>query len=941
MSHKKETSIRFLSHRCRVAKTTMIQTKVQFNLSNAKEYFREHLGAGDYYSEGQKISGEWIGQGADKLGLKGAVGEDAFIALCEGKHPETGLRLGQRMNSVRHEGEEVKANRRIFYDFTIAPPKSVSVVALTQDDRILKLHENAVRQAMLELEKLAAARIRKSGQKGDRVTGNLVMATFRHETSRELDPHLHTHCVVFNATFDPLENRWKALETSGMYRAHQYATNLYRHELSKGLRALGYRIENHARGFEIKGVPQSVIDRFSKRHQQIDEETRTRLAKGEKVGNIKDLRERVAHGNRRRKMKNSTADALRSTWSKEMRPEEVSALRTLEKPHLAEKADLAGIVAWAEQHMFERRAVVPEHELMSAALERGRGEDFDLGALRQAIDERGLLREKGTDKITSREVLRCECAVVVAAHDGRNQHVALNPNYRTSASLSAEQTVAVEKILRSRDFVTLFRGGAGTGKSFALKEVEQGLTAASRPVVVLAPQRQQVQDLQADGLKANTLASFLQEKQLAKGAVVIVDEAGQIGARQMAELFSVVRANQGRLILSGDSRQHGSVAASDALRAIEKHSGLKPAVIQTIRRQDPKLGRTEGERAFIGEYRNAVKAAAEGNVAQSFDTLDRLGCIREVGGANQREMLAAEYLAALERKEKALVVAQTREEVRQVKEAIRTKMQDAGKLGSGASLKTYQPVDLDEAQKRDARFYQEGHHVGFIRSYGRFAKGELCPVIGANERGVIIEKNGVQSTMSYRYANRFVVAAAKEMEVAPGDRLQLKFNGKSVEGTRLNNGELVTVREVAPDGSLVVEGVKSTRKTLAPSQRLLVRGYAVTSYGSQGKTVDTVIMSDAANRAATNANQWYVTISRARKNVLVFTPDKSALRAQVQQAGKSELALDLKLGKSPAVDARQSEWTRQSIVAATRIRHYQAIAAHINQNQSNHQRIHL
>jgi conjugative relaxase-like TrwC/TraI family protein len=921
----------------------MIQTKIQFSLSNAKEYFREHLGAGDYYSEGQKIAGEWIGRGAERLGLKGAVDEKAFIALCEGKHPETGKRLGQRMNSTRHEGEDVKANRRIFYDFTIAPPKSVSVVALAQDDRILKLHENAVRQAMSELEKLAGARIRKSGQNTERVTGNIVTATFRHETSRELDPHLHTHCVVFNATFDQVENRWKALQSSGMYRAHRYATNLYRHELSKGLRALGYQIENHSRGFEIKGVSQSIIERFSKRHQQIDEETRTRLAKGEKVRNVKDLRERVAHGNRRRKMKNSTAEALRSTWTKEMRPEEVAALRNLEsvKPRLAEKIDLTGVVAWAEQHLFERRAVVPEHELMSAALERGRGEDFDLGALRQAIDQRGLLREKGTDKITSREVLGLELEVVVTAHDGRNQHVAMSPDYRASTSLSAEQTVAVEKILRSRDFITLFRGGAGTGKSFALKEVERGLTAANRSVVVLAPQRQQVEDLQADGLKANTLASFLQDKQLAKGAVVIVDEAGQIGARQMAELFRVVRANQGRLILSGDSRQHGAVAASDALRAIEKHSGLKPAVIQSIRRQDPTLGRTEGERAFIGEYRSAVKAAAEGNVTKSFDTLDRLGCIREVGGLNQHEMLVAEYLNALERKEKALVVAQTREEVSKVNEAIRTKMRDAGKLGTGASMKTYQPVDLNEAQKRDSRYYQAGHHVGFIRGYGRFAKGEVCPVIGANEKGVILEKDGVQTTMSYRYANRFVVAAAKEMEIAPGDRLQLKFNGKSAEGTRLNNGELVTVREMTPDGSLVVEAAKGARKTLAPSQRLLVRGYAVTSYGSQGKTVDTVIMSDAANRAATDANQWYVTISRARQKVVVFTPDKSALRVQVQQAGARELALDLKLENPPSVDARHSEWTRRSILAAERIRQHEAVMVHIKQNQSNHQRIHL
>jgi len=920
----------------------MIQTKIQFNLKNAKQYFREHLGAGDYYSEGQKVAGEWLGIGAEKLGLKGAVGEKEFIALCEGKQPETGLKLGQRMNSVRNEEGGVKANRRIFFDFTIAPPKSVSVVGLLQDDRILALHERAVRQAMLELEKRAEARVRKSGQNGERLTGNLVTACFRHETSRELDPHLHTHCVVMNATFDPAEERWKALHPAGMYRAHRFATNLYRHELCKGLRALGYEIDNHARGFEIKGVPQSVIDRFSKRHRQIDEETRERLAKGERIGNIKDLRERVAHGNRRRKLKDSTAERLRSAWSREMRSEELAALRTLQavRPHPAEKADLTGIVAWADQHLFERRAVVHDHELMAAALERGRGMDFDLPALRLAIEQRGYVREKGTDKLTSREALSWELEVVVAAHDGRNQHVALNRDYQVSQSLSAEQTVAVEKILRSRDFITLFRGGAGTGKSFTLKEVERGLTAAGHPVAVLAPQRQQVQDLQADGLNAETLAHFLQQKQLARDAVVIVDEAGQIGARQLGELIRLVRANRGRLILSGDTRQHGAVAASDALRAIEKHAGLKPAVIQTIRRQDPKLGESAQQRTFIRAYRKAVKAAAGGNVAASFDALDRLGCIREVGDEDRRHALASEYLAAIERKEKALVVAQTREEVRTVNEVIRAKLREAGKLGAGATVTTYEPVDLGEAQKRDSRFYREGQYACFIRGYGRFARGELCPIVGANERGVVIEKNGVQSTMSYRYTDRLAVAVAKETEIAVGDRLQLKFNGQSVEGARLNNGELVTVCEVAGDGSLVVEAGVGARKTLAPAQRLFVRGYAVTSYGSQGKTVDTVMLADAANGAATDAHQWYVTISRGRKRVLVFTPDKEALRVQVQQAGERALAMDLKPEGAPAVDVRQTEWTRRSITAAERVRQNDAFMR-MTATQTNHQHIHL
>ena len=167
----------------------MIQSHIQLNLSNAKEYFREHLCVGDYYSEGVKIAGEWLGAGAEKLGLKGTVNEAAFVALCEGKNPATGQKLGQRMNTVRQGvGMDEVANRRIFYDFAIAPPKSVSVVALYQDDRILHLHNWAVRKAMFELEKFAEARVRKGGQRSERVTGNLVAATLQVRRSAQRSP---------------------------------------------------------------------------------------------------------------------------------------------------------------------------------------------------------------------------------------------------------------------------------------------------------------------------------------------------------------------------------------------------------------------------------------------------------------------------------------------------------------------------------------------------------------------------------------------------------------------------------------------------------------------------------------------------------------------------------------------------------------------------------
>ena len=139
------------------------------------------------------------------------------------------------------------------------------------------------------------------------------------------------------------------------------------------------------------------------------------------------------------------------------------------------------------------------------------------------------------------------------------------------------------------------------------------------------------------------------------------------------------------------------------------------------------------------------------------------------------------------------------------------------------------------------------------------------------------------------------------------------------------------MREVRSDGALVVEDAKRNWKTLGPDQRLFVRGYAVTSYGSQGKTVDTVLFADAGTRAATDARQWYVTVSRGRRRVVVFTSDKAALRAHIEASGERPLAMDV---RPAAAGGRMSaEWRRR--VAAEQMReasrrfHAHAAASHV------------
>ena len=194
----------------------MLTMKAQYNLADAEKYFEQHLQVGDYYMEGQEVLGEWFGKGAEDLGLSGVTQADEFLKLCENIHPQTRERLTQRQNAKRvtMDGDgntHESANRRVFYDFTLSPPKSVSIVALAgNDQRIVQAHDEAVRTALNELQSYSATRVRKQNQYSHRLTGNLVGAIFRRDTSRALDPHLHTHCILFNATKDSVEDRWKS-----------------------------------------------------------------------------------------------------------------------------------------------------------------------------------------------------------------------------------------------------------------------------------------------------------------------------------------------------------------------------------------------------------------------------------------------------------------------------------------------------------------------------------------------------------------------------------------------------------------------------------------------------------------------------------------------------------------------------------------------------------
>ena len=247
-------------------------------MSGGAGYAQRHLEHSDYYDEHRRVQGEWHGRGAELLGLRGEVTREQFEAVREGLHPETGEFLRPRHSADRmgEDGSEQSKGRSL-YDLTFSAPKSVSIQALVgADERLVAAHDKAVRETLAEAESHSATRVRLNGANEDRTTANWIVATYRHDTSRELDPQLHTHAVAANLTYDGVEGRWKALQASGLYERRAYLTEVYRNALAREVRGLGYEIEPRRdskgkdHGFEIRGVSNELLEKYSVRSAQRD-----------------------------------------------------------------------------------------------------------------------------------------------------------------------------------------------------------------------------------------------------------------------------------------------------------------------------------------------------------------------------------------------------------------------------------------------------------------------------------------------------------------------------------------------------------------------------------------------------------------------------------------------------------------------------------------------
>ena len=334
--------------------------------------------------------------------------------MLEGHVPDGS---GKRLGRIGKDGEITHRPGR---DLTFSAPKSVSLIGLVGGDaRVVGAHDRAVARTLAWFEKnVAETRMKdpetgRVGRTGDQKT---VIATFRHDTSRNLDPALHTHSVIANMVRGA-DGKWRSMANERLYESKMLLGALYRNELARGLSRLGYAIEKtHADGrFEIAGVSRTVIEAFSTRRAEIEAAVAERG--GGATADDQRLAQRAALMTRAAK-RDVDREALRESWLNQ------AAGLGFDAPGLAAQAREAGreaagesgrgtaadreagpasgpaetgaaaredargpaaqAVDWAVAHLSEREAVFARTDLLTAALA------FDPGGADIAAVEREL-----------------------------------------------------------------------------------------------------------------------------------------------------------------------------------------------------------------------------------------------------------------------------------------------------------------------------------------------------------------------------------------------------------------------------------------------------------------------------------------------------------------------------------------------------------------------
>ncbi|MEO0983990.1 MAG: MobF family relaxase [Cyanobacteria bacterium J06639_14] len=806
--------------------------------------------AENYYSnEENQANSAWSGKGARSLGLSGQVQGEAFKNLLHGNSSQGGKTLsGRKINPEKH---------RAGIDLTFSAPKSISLAALVGGNEALEqAHRMAVARTLAVIEeRYAQTRVRTEEGRKAIATGNLIVAQFHHDTSREKDPQLHTHCVVINAT--QLEDgRWQSLHNDVLFKQQKLLGMIYQNELAVEVQRLGYAMKPRANGqFELRGYQPEDLQTFSKRREQI------LAAVGEQ--STAQERELATLKTRAPKGKEILREELRAYWQAQA---EVLHLEHPQPQVLDWQSDPKRSLRAGLNHCSEREAVFRREQVERFTLENHLGQQF-FADLQQTLDANPEVIHTSDQRLTTQTAVLRELETIRTVLDGRGQVGKIASGdwvakVLENQGLTQGQSEGILLAATTRDRVIAWQGVAGAGKSYALNQFRRIAAAQGYTVRGFAPSAEAAKSLgeSAQIKQTETVAALLcaqpQKPASQFPEIWVVDEAGLLSAKDALALLTKAQEQQARVILVGDTRQLSAVKAGNPFKSLQQ-AGMATAYLnQSLRQKNHQI-------------KAGVDLIAEGKISEGIHHLKPY--IHQVSSEETRaEAISRDYLALTpEDRQKTLLLAGTNRERLAITQAIRAGLKSEEQLGKGILMQRLKARDLTSVQMGYAHHFQVGDVLIPQASYKRLGleQGQRYEVIAVDlQQNMLILRTETGSALQVDPARvgKKSVYGVKEIEVAVGDRLRWIKNQAKL-GRR--NGQEFEVCEIE-DGQILIRYGSGKTESLSGSE-LAHLDYALvsTTYSAQGKSAERVI--GALDRHV-GRESFYVTVSRVKHDLRLY-----------------------------------------------------------------------
>ena len=860
----------------------MLTSKVWSDISAAEQYY-PHLSQDDFSYYLENYIAHFHGKIAERIGHHGKeVTAERFSSFLHAIDFETGQKF--RVKNMK--------GARVGIDLCANVPKSVSVVhALTNDPAILEAIEYGNTQMMKVIETYAQYQQNTKTQRNYFYSKQLLWSSHLHKNTRPNkvtmpdgkvvvapDCHLHFHNFLNSFTWNEDKQRYQALEVLEIFRRLPYFEKTFHSIVSKRLQDSGYQIDRSENGFyELAGVSKSIIQRFSNRTQSIEKFASDK--------SITDPKIKGELGSKLRLGKNASTvkeEDLKDHWASRLTKKELETIQTLKGKTFerGKPLSLKECVDRAISHHLEREAAAPTERVLATAMTYGYGSYLPDDFRRELNSKDNILQREieGMNYLTTEEMRLAEEKLIMLAINGKGKCPTINAHYSPEPGhLNTQQANAVNAILKSTDRTMALKGSAGVGKSYLLKSVGEGVAQAGKSLYAVTPSTQAAKVLSDENFNATTVAALLHNPKLQeklRNQVLILDEAGQCGLKDMTKILALAEKYNTRTILSGDTKQHNPVG-QDAMRLLETQSQIQSVTVNKIMRQKPEA------------YKAAVQKLAVGRTMEGYQDLDKkLSAIKEEPDHDKRlNQIAEDYIASVSKGRSALIVSPTNYEGQILNEVVRDKLKTSGKIkGKERSFERLINMSFTESQKLDVVNYSENMVVRFLKNQksGLYAGSHHEVIPSKDNQGISIRdlKSGKIQKLPIENTKHFDVFQKAKAPLAQGDLIRLTQNIRTGQ-TKLNNGNTYTVKRLNKNSITLNNG-----KTIPNDAYHWKHGYTETSHSSQGKTKDDVFISMSdMSFAAVNEQTLYVAASRGKYSARIYTSSKDDLKRAVARSG--------------------------------------------------------